>query len=190
MIYDKRNRENISKLAPNTRKAALQWYEYCVKNKIEILIYETIRTLDKQREYMKAGSSQTLRSYHLVGQALDFVPVNSKGDCIWNGYNAPNIKIAVKEAKRIGFSWGGDWTKFVDSPHLEFKYIGYGKDKETANTPVNKPVNNYTSIVDYLKSKKLNSSYAARSLLAAKHGISKYRGTAAQNMELLNILQK
>lgn len=190
MIYDKRNRENINKLAPNTKIAALQWYEWCIKNKIEILIYETIRTLEKQKEYVKAGSSQTLKSYHLVGQALDFVPVDAKGNCIWNGYKNSTIQKAVKEAKRVGFSWGGDWTKFVDSPHLEFKYKGYGTDTKVSITTPIQVSNKFTSIVDYLKSKKLNSSYAARSVLAAKHGIKDYRGTALQNTRLLALIQK
>ncbi|GGH16682.1 hypothetical protein GCM10008013_11600 [Paenibacillus segetis] len=75
MRYDARNRTNLDKLAPNTLKAAYAWYEYCIRNGIEILIYETIRTLETQKLYLANGRSKTLRSYHIVGQALDFVPV-------------------------------------------------------------------------------------------------------------------
>lgn len=49
---------------------------------------------------------------------------------------------------------------------------------------------NGVSIVDYLKSVGQDSSYAARSALAAKNGISGYAGTAAQNTQLLGILNK
>lgn len=129
MIYDKRNRENISKLAINTRRKALEWYEYCVKNNIEILIYETTRTKEKQRENVKKGASQTMKSYHLVGQALDFVPVDKHGKPLWNGYDLPQIKKAIQYAKKLGFEWGGDWKGFVDKPHLQYKYKGYGTDK-------------------------------------------------------------
>ncbi|WP_221639481.1 N-acetylmuramoyl-L-alanine amidase [Listeria booriae] len=45
------------------------------------------------------------------------------------------------------------------------------------------------SIVDYLNSKGQNSSFAARKVLAAKHGIANYTGTAAQNTALLNKLK-
>lgn len=128
MIYDKRNRENISKLANNTKRKALQWYEYCVKNNIEILIYETIRTKEKQREYVKKGVSKTMKSYHLVGQALDFVPVDKKGNPLWNGYDLPKVKKAIQYAKQLGFTWGGDWKGFVDKPHLQYEYKGYGTD--------------------------------------------------------------
>ncbi|MFD1707810.1 N-acetylmuramoyl-L-alanine amidase [Siminovitchia sediminis] len=42
------------------------------------------------------------------------------------------------------------------------------------------------SIVDYLKSINMDSSFANRSKLAAQYGIENYRGTAEQNLELLN----
>jgi len=41
------------------------------------------------------------------------------------------------------------------------------------------------SIVDYLKSKKMDSSFKARQKLAGKYGITDYHGTAAQNLALL-----
>ena len=46
------------------------------------------------------------------------------------------------------------------------------------------------SIVDYLKKQGKDSSYEARKQLAAQNGIQDYRGTAAQNMNLLSMLQK
>lgn len=51
-------------------------------------------------------------------------------------------------------------------------------------------VNKFTSIVDYLNSKKMVSSFAARKNLAAKYGIKNYSGTSSQNLQLLNIMQK
>ncbi|MNW39610.1 Peptidoglycan L-alanyl-D-glutamate endopeptidase CwlK precursor [compost metagenome] len=129
MKYDTRNRTNLDKLAPNTRKAAYAWYEYCIKIGANILIYETIRTIETQKKYLADGKSKTLKSYHLVGQALDFVPVNASGATDYNGYGATLIKQAITEAKRLGFEWGGDWKTFVDKPHLQFNYRGYGTDK-------------------------------------------------------------
>lgn len=46
------------------------------------------------------------------------------------------------------------------------------------------------SIVDYLNSQKRDSSFSARSKLAAQYGISGYTGTASQNASLLAALQK
>src|SRR5699024_1839436 len=47
----------------------------------------------------------------------------------------------------------------------------------------------YTSIVDYLKDNKIDSSFANRKKLATKHGIKNFTGTAAQNTRLLNALR-
>ncbi|MBQ4817688.1 M15 family metallopeptidase [Bacillus pumilus] len=127
LTYDKRNRENIAKLADNTKAAALKWYDYLVKENIDVLIYETIRTEAQQRQNVAKGASQTMRSYHLVGQALDFVPVKGK-DTLWNGYGSADIKKAMAKAKALGFEWGGDWKTFVDKPHLQFNHKGYGTD--------------------------------------------------------------
>jgi peptidoglycan LD-endopeptidase CwlK len=128
MIYHTRNITNINKLGDATKAATLKWYQYCMDRKIEVLIYETIRTIEQQREYVRKGASQTMRSYHLVGQALDFVPIKANGLEDWNGYNKEPWASAIKYAKSLGFEWGGDWRGFVDSPHLQWNHNGYGTD--------------------------------------------------------------
>ncbi|MGX2961420.1 peptidoglycan-binding protein [Peribacillus sp. JNUCC 23] len=127
MTYDQRNLDNINKLANNTQKAALQWYQYCSEQEIDLLIYETTRTLEDQARNYRSGASQTMRSYHLVGQALDFVPVKDR-KTIWNGFGSPKIKKAIAKAKQLRFTWGGDWTTLVDKVHLQYEYRGYGTD--------------------------------------------------------------
>lgn len=138
MKYDKRNRENLDKLAPNTRAAAYKWYEECIRLGADVLIYETIRTEEQQRKNVASGASQTMKSYHLVGQALDFVPIINNKD-VWTlgAYKQEPFKSAIAYAKALGFTWGADWDNdgstsdesFIDSPHLEFRYKGYGTDK-------------------------------------------------------------
>lgn len=137
MYYDKRNRAALAELAPNTKKAALKWYDFLIKNDIELLIYDARRTYAEQLANVRSGASQTMTSYHLVGQALDFVPIKDcKAD--WAGYGRADIKKALAEAKRLGFEWGGDWASFVDKPHLQYNYKGYGSDKVLAS-PAAKP---------------------------------------------------
>ncbi|MDA2738368.1 M15 family metallopeptidase [Bacillus cereus group sp. Bc015] len=128
MKYDSRNRKNLNQLGDHTKALAYKWYQYCLDHGIEILIYETIRTVEKQRENVRKGASQTMKSYHIVGQALDFVPIKSNGLEDWNGYNKEPWASAIRYAKQIGFEWGGDWKGFVDSPHLQYNYKGYGTD--------------------------------------------------------------
>ncbi len=130
MTYDKRNRENLDKLAPNTKAAAYKWYQWCIDHEIDILIYETIRTIEKQRENVTKGASQTMKSYHLVGQALDFVPIINGKD-VWesSAYKKEPFISAIRYAQSIGFESGLFWSGFIDSPHLQYNYRGYGTDK-------------------------------------------------------------
>ena len=45
------------------------------------------------------------------------------------------------------------------------------------------------SIVDYLKNQGLPSDMASRKIIAEKHGITGYTGTADQNVRLLALLR-
>ncbi|WP_371410613.1 M15 family metallopeptidase [Bacillus toyonensis] len=128
--YHNRTLGNLEKLEPHTRKKAKQWYQYCVDNGIQVLVYETTRSIEKQRENVNKGASRTMDSYHLVGQALDFVPTKG-AKTLWDGYHNADIQRAVHYAKSIGFEWGGDWKGFVDSPHLQYSYPSQPTDDIT-----------------------------------------------------------
>lgn len=147
-IYHNRNMSNIEKLGDNTKVKAKALLEYCEKEGIEILIYSTIRTLEEQKANVASGASQTMKSYHLVGQALDFVLVDSKGECLWNAYNTTKGKKVVSKAKSLGFTWGGDWTKLKDSPHLQYEYKGYGTDTFNGKVSTNTGTKSYYSVGD------------------------------------------
>lgn len=73
------------------------------------------------------------------------------------------------------------------------KLRGKGKPstpaKPTTPNTSNKSTYQGNSIVEYLNSIKVDSSMANRKKLAAKHGISNYKGTAKQNLKLLAILR-
>ncbi|WP_102707029.1 N-acetylmuramoyl-L-alanine amidase [Terribacillus saccharophilus] len=71
-------------------------------------------------------------------------------------------------------------------------FLGMSSGKKAAATPtptISKPDKYNGSVVDYLKSKGIDSSMAYRKKLAASYGISGYEGSATQNVELLNKLQ-
>lgn len=76
--YYSRSLANVNKLADNTKAAARKLLDWSESNGIEVLIYETIRTKEQQAANVASGASQTMRSYHLVGQALDFVMAKGK----------------------------------------------------------------------------------------------------------------
>ncbi|MCK2000740.1 transglycosylase SLT domain-containing protein [[Brevibacterium] frigoritolerans] len=133
--YHERNLAAIEELGEHTQDKAREWYQYCLDNNINILITDGMRTLEQQKEYLRTGKSKTLRSYHLVGQALDFTPVVD-GKLNWNAYGNEDIKKAIAKARELGFIWGADWDNdgssadesFIDSPHLQYNYKGYGTD--------------------------------------------------------------
>lgn len=82
-------------------------------------------------------------------------------------------------------SWG--ITKAQFAADLA-KAGGASKPSPKPQPTPQKPVAN-GSLVDYLNSKKQDSSFAARKKLAVQHGIANYTGTAAQNTALLNKLK-
>ncbi|EAF2345441.1 M15 family peptidase [Listeria monocytogenes] len=189
--YYSRSLANVNKLADNTKAAARKLLDWSENNGIEVLIYETIRTKEQQAANVNSGASQTMRSYHLVGQALDFAM--TKGKTVdWGAYRSDKGKKFVAKAKSLGFEWGGDWSGFVDNPHLQFNYKGYGTDtfgKGASTSNSSKPSANANTnslgLVDYMNLNKLDSSFANRKKLAAKYGIKNYSGTASQNTTLL-----
>lgn len=146
MRYNSRNIATLKELAPNTQVAAMKWYDYCVENKIELLVTDGLRTEAEQRANVARGASKTMKSYHLVGQAFDFVPIDSKGNALWTvaAYKTAKIKKAIDYAKVLGFEWGGDWKSFLDCPHMQYNYKGYGTDKVASTTiPQSNQANTY-----------------------------------------------
>lgn len=128
-IYHQRNLNTIATLGDSTKVKAMQFYNKCIELGAQVLIYEGIRTKEQQRKNVANGKSQTMKSYHLVGQAFDFVPVNNRAEAIWDAkaYRKKPLIDAINYAKSsLGMTWGGDWG--WDSPHLQNNYKGYGTD--------------------------------------------------------------
>jgi peptidoglycan L-alanyl-D-glutamate endopeptidase CwlK len=69
-------------------------------------------------------------SYHNYGLAIDFALGVSGGKVIWdldydgNRNGKSDWMEVVAIAKKLGFSWGGDWAGFPDYPHLQMDF-GY-----------------------------------------------------------------
>jgi len=67
-------------------------------------------------------------SYHNYGLAIDFALRAKDGDVIWdmdydgNRNGRADWMEVVSIAKRLGFTWGGDWASFPDYPHLQMDF--------------------------------------------------------------------
>lgn len=82
---------------------------------------------------------------------------------------------------------------FCDMNYMYRDLIGEvsGNEPKETNTTSNTKTSAYTgtSLVDYLKSIGVDSSFANRQKLATTNGIKNYKGTVSQNMALLNKLR-
>ncbi len=90
------------------------------------------RSADEQHQLYKSGAS-TLDGYkkisrHQTGHAIDFVAYDENGKVTWSMEYYEAIANAFKQAAReqgTPIVWGGDWSSFVDGPHIELSSSQY-----------------------------------------------------------------
>lgn len=100
-----------------------------------------------------------------------------------------SFKIIKTVAKTRGWTnWGKcKYIEYVDEKDKTEK----PKETNTSKVTYYKACSSkYTSIAEALKSIGVDGSYANRKKIAAKNNIKNYKGTASQNIELLNKLKK
>lgn len=91
------------------------------KSPLDFTITEGLRSPERQRQLVAAGASQTMKSRHITGHAIDFaVLVGGKIRWDWPLYQKVGdaFKAAAKELG-IPIVWGGDWKSLRDGPHVE-----------------------------------------------------------------------
>jgi peptidoglycan LD-endopeptidase CwlK len=93
----------------------------------DFAILEGVRSLARQEQLVKAGASQTMKSRHLTGHAVDLgAYVNGSVRWDWPLYNqlAGAMKKAAAELN-VPIEWGGDWTTLKDGPHFQLPWKDY-----------------------------------------------------------------
>ena len=88
---------------------------------IDFAVLEGVRSKTRQEHLVKAGASQTMRSRHLTGHAVD-LGAYVAGSVRWDWPLYHKLAVAVKQAAaelQIPIEWGGDWTTFKDGPHWQ-----------------------------------------------------------------------
>lgn len=94
---------------------------------VDFLVTEGLRTLERQKELLKAGASTTLNSRHLTGHAVDLAAWLG-GEVRWDWPLYHKIADAMKTAalkESVPIVWGGDWISFKDGPHFELDRTVY-----------------------------------------------------------------
>jgi len=88
---------------------------------VDFGVTEGLRTEERQKELVSKGLSQTLKSKHLTGHAVDLVAYDN-GKVTWEKEFYHKIADAMKKAAKdqnINIRWGGDFKSFFDGPHFE-----------------------------------------------------------------------
>ena len=79
---------------------------------IDFGVIEGLRTEERQKELVEKGASQTMKSKHLTGDAVDLLAyVGSRGSWELNLYD--NLADAMKEAAielGVKIKWGAAWS--------------------------------------------------------------------------------
>lgn len=88
---------------------------------VDFTVIEGLRTKERQAELMKRGFTRTLNSRHIIGEAVDIVPLPVD----WNN---PKPFALVAEAMKkaahelgVKITWGGSWKTFKDLPHYQIE---------------------------------------------------------------------
>ena len=113
---------DLNKLDPKFKFYALQIWELVNYHRLPFRVFETVRSIDRQKVLVKRGYSKTLKSKHIEGKAADFV-VFIDGKWTWESkylyyYNA--LGGIVEEKLGDFVTWGGSWS-WYDGPHYELK---------------------------------------------------------------------
>ena len=93
----------------------------------DFIVTEGIRSLQKQKQLVAAGASQTMRSRHLTGHAVDLAAMVA-GKVRWDYPLYTKLSVAMKAASKklnIPLEWGGDWKSFKDGPHFQLPWKQY-----------------------------------------------------------------
>lgn len=88
---------------------------------VDFAVTEGLRTPERQQQLVNDGYSQTMKSKHLTGHAVDLVAIVD-GKVSWDKKHYPPIAEAMKKAaadQKVKIRWGGDFKSFFDGPHFE-----------------------------------------------------------------------
>ena len=104
-----RSQERLMGVEPELKEVV---YEAIKVTKIDFGVIEGLRTEEKQKQLVESGASQTMKSKHLEGRAVDLMAyVGGRGSWELNVYD--EIADAMKEAAikvDVAVRWGAAWT--------------------------------------------------------------------------------
>ena len=104
-----RSQERLMGVEPELKEVV---YEAIKVTKIDFGVIEGLRTEEKQKQLVESGASQTMKSKHLEGRAVDLMAyIGGRGSWELNVYD--EIADAMIEAATnvdVAGRWGAAWT--------------------------------------------------------------------------------
>ena len=104
-----RSQERLMGVEPELKEVV---YEAIKVTKIDFGVIEGLRTEEKQKQLVESGASQTMKSKHLEGRAVDLMAyIGGRGSWELNVYD--EIADAMQEAAikvDVAGRWGAAWT--------------------------------------------------------------------------------
>lgn len=98
---------------------------------VSFIVTEGVRTIERQRQLVAKGASQTMRSRHIpscnqsgMACAIDLAAVVG-GQVRWDWPLYERLAVAMKlaaQAVNVPLEWGGDWRSFKDGPHFQLPW--------------------------------------------------------------------
>lgn len=94
---------------------------------LDFTVLEGLRTLERQKKLFAQRATQTMKSRHLTGHAVDLAPMVG-GEVRWDWPLYHRLADIVKQAaadEGVAVEWGGDWKTFKDGPHWQLPWKQY-----------------------------------------------------------------
>ena len=101
---------------------------------IDFIVLEGLRSSQRQRKLVDKGASQTMKSRHITGHAVD-LGAYANGNISWDWKYYYKIADAVKkaaESEDIQIRWGGAWHTSLT------QYVGTAKELSKEYTQLRK----------------------------------------------------
>lgn len=128
MELSKRDIERLKGVHPALISVVKKCAELSTKN--YFIVTEGLRTVERQKELVAKGFSQTMNSKHITGHAVDLAvwfdkdldKVVDADELSWKFEFYKELSDVMKKAAKevsVDIEWGGDWTSFKDGPHFQ-----------------------------------------------------------------------
>lgn len=123
-VFSARSERNLQGIHPHLDRVVRR---ALVLSKVDFAVTEGLRTVKRQMSLVAKGASQTMKSRHLTGHAVDLAPIID-GQIRWDWPPFYLIADAMKAAaaeSNTPIEWGGDWKTFKDGPHWQLPWREY-----------------------------------------------------------------